>query len=43
VTSKSGAELALRVEDGTSFNVDGKAYTGPVKTSVGGKYVITKA
>jgi hypothetical protein len=43
VTSKSGAELALRVEDGTTFNVDGKAYTGPVKTSVGGKYVITKA
>jgi hypothetical protein len=43
VTSRSGGELALRVESGTSFKVDGKAYTAPLQTTAGGKYVITKA
>jgi hypothetical protein len=43
VTSRSGGALALRVESGTSFKVDGKAYTAPINTTAGGKYVITKA
>jgi hypothetical protein len=43
VTSRSGGELAMRVESGTSFKVDGKAYTAPIQTTAGGKYVITKA
>jgi hypothetical protein len=43
VTARSGGELALRVEGGIAFKVDGKAYTGPIGTNIGGKYVITKA
>lgn len=37
VTSRSGGDLKLRVESGTSIKVDGKAYDGPVKTTAGGK------
>ncbi|KAL5372135.1 hypothetical protein DPSP01_013720 [Paraphaeosphaeria sporulosa] len=43
VTSKSGADLELRVEGGTAIKVDGKAYGGPIKTTAGGKYTVTKA
>jgi hypothetical protein len=43
VTARSGGEMALRVENGAAFKVDGKVYTGPLKTSVGEKYTITKA
>jgi hypothetical protein len=43
VTSRSGADLRLRVEGGAPFKVDGKPYTGPVKTVAGGKYVVTRA
>ncbi|KAH3941206.1 hypothetical protein HBI56_208010 [Parastagonospora nodorum] len=43
VTARSGGEVALRVENGAAFKVDGKVYTGPLKTNVGGKYTITKA
>ncbi|KAF2729489.1 hypothetical protein EJ04DRAFT_588750 [Polyplosphaeria fusca] len=42
VTSKSGGQLALRVENGASFKVDGKVYSGPIDTTAGGKYVISK-
>jgi hypothetical protein len=43
VTARSGGELALRVESGTAFKVDGKVYTAPINTTAGGKYTITKA
>jgi hypothetical protein len=43
VTARSGGELKIRVEGGVGFNVDGKAYTGPIATVVGGKYTITRA
>lgn len=42
VTSRSGGQLALKVENGVDFEVDGKEYTGPVNTTAGIKYVITK-
>ncbi|KAF2275438.1 uncharacterized protein EI97DRAFT_459345 [Westerdykella ornata] len=42
VTSRSGGQLALRVESGAEFLVDGKAYTAPINTTVGAKYVITR-
>jgi hypothetical protein len=43
ITSRSGGELKLRVEGGAAFKVDGQAYTGAIKTTAGGKYVVTKA
>jgi hypothetical protein len=43
VTARSGGVLALRVEDGSAFEVDGEAYAGPISTNVGAKYTITKA
>ncbi|KAI0490847.1 Six-hairpin glycosidase-like protein [Xylaria cf. heliscus] len=41
ITSNSGSELTLRVSDGINILVDGVAYTGPVQTVKGKKYVIT--
>jgi hypothetical protein len=43
VTARSGGELKIRVEGGVAFKVDGKTYTGPIMTTAGGKYTITKA
>jgi hypothetical protein len=43
ILARSGGELKLRVEGGGAFKVDGKVYDGPVKTVVGGKYLITRA
>jgi hypothetical protein len=42
VTSRSGGQLALRVENVTSFSVNGNAYTVPINTTAGARYVITK-
>ncbi|PLB52232.1 putative secreted protein [Aspergillus steynii IBT 23096] len=41
VLSKSGGKLALRVQDGKSFSVDGKKYAEPVETEAGSTYTIT--
>lgn len=43
VTSRSGGQLALRVENAAGFKVDGVAYTTPITTIAGARYVITKA
>ncbi|KAF1995578.1 glycoside hydrolase family 95 protein [Amniculicola lignicola CBS 123094] len=42
VTARSGGQLALRVENGADFEVNGKAYTAPINTTAGVKYDITK-
>jgi hypothetical protein len=43
VTSRSGGLLALRVENGADFKVEGVAYTAPIHTTAGERYVVTKA
>ncbi|KAJ7804649.1 glycoside hydrolase family 95 protein [Mycena olivaceomarginata] len=44
ITSRSGGSLALRVGDGTGeVLVDGAAYTGPLATTKGTKYVVMRA
>jgi hypothetical protein len=44
ITSRSGGTLALRVGDGTGeVLVDGAAYTGPLATTKGTKYVVMRA
>ncbi|KAF7307546.1 Glycoside hydrolase family 95 protein [Mycena indigotica] len=44
VTSRSGAQLALRIADGTgSILVDGAVYKGPFATTVGKTYAVTLA
>ncbi|KAI0866067.1 glycoside hydrolase family 95 protein [Xylaria cubensis] len=43
VTSNSGSELTLRVSDGIGVLVNGVAYTGPIQTAKGEKYVVTPA
>ncbi|RAL16779.1 glycoside hydrolase family 95 protein [Aspergillus homomorphus CBS 101889] len=41
ITSRSGKPLAIRVQDGRQFLVDGGAYLGPIHTRKGEKYTIT--
>lgn len=41
ITSKSGGTLAVRVQGGTAFSVNGAAYSGPISTTAGGVYKIT--
>ncbi|PQE19522.1 alpha-L-fucosidase 2 precursor protein [Rutstroemia sp. NJR-2017a WRK4] len=41
VLSKLGGTLALRVEAGTPFFVDGVAYKGPIETVMGKSYSVT--
>jgi hypothetical protein len=41
VESQRGGMLALRVEDGREFKVDGKAYGEGVETTAGVVYEIT--
>jgi hypothetical protein len=41
VTSRSGGSLALRLQNGASFSVDGKVYSSPIATTAGTKYTIT--
>ncbi|KAK1141889.1 hypothetical protein N8T08_008402 [Aspergillus melleus] len=41
VLSKSGGELAVRVQDGQSFSLDGEEYTGPIATKAGSTYKIS--
>ncbi|KAL4892016.1 Six-hairpin glycosidase-like protein [Aspergillus ambiguus] len=40
VKSRSGVQLALRVQDGKSFTVNGDKYTGPISTVAGDSYKI---
>jgi hypothetical protein len=40
ITSRAGGELAVRVQDGRSFTVDGAAYSGPISTEAGQTVVI---
>ncbi|ORY14534.1 Six-hairpin glycosidase-like protein [Clohesyomyces aquaticus] len=42
VMSNSGVNLDLRVQNSVSILVDGKAYSGPISTTAGTKYVITR-
>lgn len=41
VLSRSGGKLAIRVQDGQLFLVDGKKYTGTVETKAGSTNKIT--
>jgi Glycosyl hydrolase family 95 catalytic domain/Glycoside hydrolase family 95, C-terminal domain len=41
VKSKLGNDLALRVQDGADFSVDGMTYEGPIKTHKGQQHVVT--
>lgn len=41
ITSRSGKDLAIRIQDGRSFEVDGQAYDGPFSTEAGATYKIT--
>ncbi|KOS20729.1 Alpha-L-fucosidase 2 [Escovopsis weberi] len=41
VRSTLGKSLAIRVQDGQTFSVNGKAYEEPIQTTKGAKYVIT--
>ncbi|KAF2875385.1 Six-hairpin glycosidase-like protein [Massariosphaeria phaeospora] len=43
VTARSGGELRIVVEGGIAFMVDGEVYDGPIQTTVGKRYTITKA
>ncbi|KAI1203239.1 Six-hairpin glycosidase-like protein [Nemania serpens] len=40
VRSKNGGTLALRVQDGRGFTVNGATYTGPISTTAGSSYSI---
>jgi len=41
ITSRAGEELAIRVQDGRDFLVNGEAYDGPFATEVGEVYEVT--
>ncbi|MBE3048424.1 hypothetical protein IMZ48_39150 [Candidatus Bathyarchaeota archaeon] len=41
ITSRAGKELAIRVQDGREFFVDGEPYSGPIATEAGQTYQIT--
>lgn len=41
ITSNLGNSIALRVAGGTSFNVNGQTYSGPIDTKVGGVYTVS--
>lgn len=41
IVSRSGGSLAIRVQKGTAFYVDGALYTGPITTRVGDLLTIT--
>lgn len=41
ITSRAGAELAIRYMNGSQIAVDGEAYTGPLATTTGTTYVVT--
>jgi hypothetical protein len=43
ITSRSGGKLALRVQNGAPFAVNGAKYTTPIDTMVGNIYTITPA
>lgn len=43
ITARSGGELKIRLEGGAGIKVNGEAYTGAIKSSVGGRYVVTRA
>lgn len=43
ITSRAGAELAIRYMNGSQIAVDGEAYTGPLGTTAGTTYVVTPA
>ncbi|KAH9905574.1 Six-hairpin glycosidase-like protein [Xylariomycetidae sp. FL2044] len=40
IMSRNGGLLALRVQDGVGFSVDGVAYTDPFSTEYGGRYIV---
>jgi hypothetical protein len=41
ITSRAGAELAIRYMNGSQIAVDGMAYSGPLGTTTGTTYVVT--
>lgn len=41
ITSRAGAELAVRYMNASRIAVDGEAYTGPLGTTAGTTYVVT--
>ncbi|KAF3003522.1 hypothetical protein E8E13_005355 [Curvularia kusanoi] len=41
VKSKAGGSLALRVQDGRAFKVDGQVYSGPITTTKGASYKLS--
>lgn len=41
ITSRAGAELAIRYMNGSQIAVDGQAYTGPLMTTTGTTYAVT--
>ncbi|OJJ99034.1 glycoside hydrolase family 95 protein [Aspergillus aculeatus ATCC 16872] len=41
ITSRAGGELQLRCMNGFSVAISGQGYTGPFRTKVGQKYVVT--
>ncbi|CAK1358675.1 unnamed protein product [Cercospora beticola] len=43
VISQRGSELALRLNNGQNFQVNGQSYSGPIGTEAGQSYVITPA
>lgn len=40
ITSRSGASLSLRVQDGLGFSVNGTEYTGSIATGAGDVYIV---
>ena len=43
VTSRSGGQLAIRVQSGAAFSVNSTVYTGPISTTIGAQYSISIA
>ncbi|RYP12546.1 hypothetical protein DL765_007248 [Monosporascus sp. GIB2] len=41
ITSRSGGRLAIRVQNGSSFSVNGTKYSGAISTMEGGVYSVT--
>ncbi|SPO01613.1 uncharacterized protein DNG_04287 [Cephalotrichum gorgonifer] len=42
ITSRSGGQLALRVQDDSGFMIDGSEYTGPINTTIGATYRVAR-
>ena len=42
ITSRSGGPLAIRVQGGSTFSVNGAQYTGPISSTAGTVYKITR-